>query len=312
MASWYEFEELIGRRWRAWAAGTASYPSCPEAAVDLASLRDSLGVYFHAVGGPRSVVVTTATAAGSGHGLKLRQRLGLAREPMELARRDEEKLILPRRIAYFTDPELNRDLYFWLAAFLAKARPVEPAADPLQADLLALAEAARASRTVADSFPGLEKRYRRLRRALLEIRPRRRLPPMEASLEAVILHLLGGNVALDDTAQRLLSAIAALPGEGFPVSLEGANTAWFSPSATGKVPGESSRRPAGEGSGGRGTFRDRALNEFHAPRRYRPPLPVPLWGRVLSRAPAAGREEEAASEGGPVNEAGEGKRTAGD
>jgi nitric oxide reductase activation protein len=228
MTSWYEFEELVGRRWHRWAAGTASYPSHPEAAAELAPLRDVLGVYFHAVGGPRSLTVTTSSALGSGHRLTLRQRLGLEREPMELARRDEENLVLPGRIAYFPDPDLNRDLYFWLTAYLAEANTVAPARDPLQSDLLALAEAARASRVVADGFPGLGERYGRLRRALLATRPRRRLPAVEASLEAVIVHLLGGDQALDDTAQRMLSAIAALSDESAPLPWEEGRAATFS------------------------------------------------------------------------------------
>lgn len=298
MTSWYEFEELVGRRWHQWAAGTASYPRHPDAAVELESLRNTLGVYFHAVGGERSVAVATATAAGSGHRLTLRQRLGLESEPMELARRDEETLILPRRVDYFDDPGLNRDLYFWLTAFLAEARPVQPVRDPLQNDLLMLAEAARASRAVAEGFPGLEKRYRRLCRALLEARPYRRLPAVEDSLESVILHLLGGGVELDDEARRMLSAVAHLPVEGFPVPLDGMDeAAWFP-------------APAGEKRGRGEPFGDRALAQFEAPRRYRPPLPVPLWGQVYVRGPSHGREEESAEESAPAGDAGEGKRAA--
>ncbi len=307
MTAWYEFEELVGRRWHQWAAGTASYPSHPDAAVELQSLRHALGVYYHAVGGARSVAVSSTTAAGSGHRLTLRQRLGLEREPMELARRDEESLILPRRIAYFDDPGLNRDLYFWLAAYLAEARTVVPAPDPLQSDLLALAEAARASRAVADEFPGLDKRYRRLCRALLEIRPRRRLPPVEESLETVILHILGADVELDAAAQRMLSAVSALPDDGFPIPFDGADDLpWAGPAAAGDNPSLPSVRPDGEG----GSFRDRALAGFRAPRRYRPPLPVPLWGPVVSRPPSSSREEEASREEGAASEAGEGKRAA--
>jgi len=285
MTAWYEFEELVGRRWHAWAARTASYPSHAAAAVELDALRDALGVYFHAVGGPRSLAVTAASAAGSGHRLSLRQRLGLEREPMALARRDEESLVLPPRIDYFDDPALNRDLYFWLAAFLAEARPVEAPGDPLQADLLMLAEAARASGAVADNFPGLEARYRRLRRALLAVRPRRRLPPVEASLEAVIRHLLGAEeVGLDDRAARMLSLLGVL-------SVERAGLPW-------------------EREGGRRLPRDRTLALFQAPRKYRPPLPVPLWGRVLSRPASMAREEEAASEAGAGSGAEAGRHAA--
>jgi len=270
MTAWYEFEEIVGRRWHGWAARAASYPQYPEAAVALNPLRDVLGVYFHGVGGPRSVTLETATAAGSTHRLTWRQRLGLEREPMELARRNEESLILPRRIAYFPDAALNRDLYFWLVAFLAEARPVAVVRDPLQADLLELAEAARASRAVADVFPGLGERYRRLCAALLEARPARRLPAAEASVEAVIRRLLGAGHELDDTAARMLSAIVASPNDASMFAA------------------------------------------FQAPRRYRSPLPVPLWGRVLDRTASTPREAQPPEEGeaGPSAASGEGKRAA--
>ena len=283
MTSWYEFEEIVGRRWHRWAAGTASYPDHDDAAVELAPLRDCLGVYFHAVGGPRSLTVTTQNARGSGHRLTLRQRLGLEREPMQFARRDEENLVLPPRIACFPDPALNRDLYFWLAAYLAEAEPVVPKDDPLQFDLLTLAEAARASRAVAENLPGLAERYDRLRLALLQARPRRRLPPVEASVEAVIVHLLGGGQTLDATARRMLAAIEGFAGKSAP-------------------PG---RCEAGPDASGR-----QAIDEFRAPRGYRPPLPVPLWGRVLVRAPSDGRDEESAAADGAAQATNEGKRAA--
>jgi len=296
MTSWYEFEELVGKRWHHWAARTQSYESFPEAGAELAELRDSLSVYFHAVGGPRSVAVTTATAASSGHRLSLRQRLGLEREPMELARRDEESLVLPRRIEYFDDPDLNRDLYFWLAAFLAEARPVERVRDPLQSDLLELAECVRASRAVTETFPGLQSRYRRLCQALLTVRPHRRLPGTEASLEAVILHLLGAEVEFDEIGRRMLSAVAALPADDVPTGPAGPeeparrDSATEGDSAGGALPraGHSSRNASaasgpGLPSGGRepgseaeDDFRIGAVGAFRAPRKYHPPLPVPL------------------------------------
>jgi len=271
VTSWYEFEELVGRRWHQWAARTASYEAHSESAIELSALRDTLGVYFHAVGGPRSVTITTATAAGSGHRLKLRQWLGLEREPMELARRDEESLVLPRRIEYFPEAALNRDLYFWLTAFLAEARLAPVVNDPLQQDLLELGEALRASRAVTRSFPGLAARYRVLCRATLSARPRRRLPASEAAVEAVILGLLGARPALNATARAMLAAVESMAG-----GLADAST----------------------------------LDGLTAPRGYHPPLPVPLWGRVLDRGPSEQRDEQAETETGPGNEAGAGKHAA--
>jgi nitric oxide reductase NorD protein len=148
---------------------------------------------------------------------------------------------------------------------------VRSSRDPLQQDLLELAEAARASRAVMDNFPGLETRYHRLCRALRAARPARRLPPVEASLESVILHLLGAAVDMDEDARDMLSAIAALPLGEDAVLVDDRNART------------------------RGTGRTERLfsgGAFRAPRHYHPPLPVPLWGRALQREPSAGREEQ--------------------
>jgi len=243
LTAWYEFEEHVGRWWHRWAASATSYPEHPEAEVRFDCVRDTLAVYFRAMGGGRSLALVNAKAQDSAHRLTLRQRLGLEAEAMERARRDTENVVLPGRLALFPEAVLNRDLYFWLAALLAEIRPLPAPADPLQRDLLEITEAARASEVVCRLFPGLAARYRRLCAGLLEIRPQRPLPPIEADVEALIRHLLGQSDALAS-------------------------------------PGALLRRiSAGE-----------VLARLTAPGRYRPPLPVPLWGHAWthdSTSPAA-------------------------
>jgi nitric oxide reductase NorD protein len=234
---WYELEEIVGRHWDRWASRAASYPRYPEGAVSLDSLGGVLEHYFRALGGPAGLTVTSASARSSGHRLSVRQRLGMERETMALARRDEESLILPARLDCFSDTALNRDLYFWLAAFLSRAQQALPVGDRLQRDVAFIRGAHRVSRELCAELPGLAARYRRLCGALLEIRPVRRLPPTESAMEAAIRRLLGAADALEPRAQMLLDAIT---GRALPVAL---------------------RAPPG----------------------YRPPLPVPLWGRVVQR-----------------------------
>ncbi|MGK7295967.1 MAG: nitric oxide reductase activation protein NorD, partial [Candidatus Wenzhouxiangella sp. M2_3B_020] len=234
MTAWYEVEELVGRWWHRWAASAPSYPEYPEAEVRFDSLRDTLSVFFRAMGGGRSLALVTATARDSTHRLTWRQRLGLQHEPMERARRDVDNVVLPSRLALFPEPSLNRDLYFWLTAFLAEARQLPVPADALQRDLLEITEAARVGEALCERFPGLALRYRRLCRGLLAIRPERELPSAEADVEALIRHLLGGSGALSSPG-ILLRRI----GAGEP------------------------------------------LSSLAAPSGYRPPLPVPLWGRAL-------------------------------
>ena len=52
---------------------------------------------------------------------------------MARAERTEELVLLPPRLDLLPEPALNRDLYLWLTAFLAQARPPDSAADPLRA-----------------------------------------------------------------------------------------------------------------------------------------------------------------------------------
>lgn len=208
MLDFLEVEETVGRFWHRWASGAASYPDHPEAAVTLESLRPMLGIFFRAGGGEQGIEVAAIARRGSTHRLSLRQRLGLDEEDLDQARRDEENLLLPPRLALFPETALNRDLYLWLTAYLAEARPVAMPADPLQADLQRLREARRATRAALARFPGLMERYVRLCGELLAIRPpRKRLPPMEAALESALCAELGAPDPEDGWAASMQCAI---------------------------------------------------------------------------------------------------------
>jgi nitric oxide reductase NorD protein len=211
MPEWLEFEELAGRWWHRWASAATSYPTHPEAAVEFESLRDALAVYFRALGGPASVTLTTARAAGHFHRLSWRQRLGLDQEPMELARFDGEHLILPQRNALFPDTESNRLLYFFQTAFLAFSRLPPATSDPLQQDLLYLAASAEALQTLLRDFPGWRSRYADLAAELIRLRPSRRLPPIEAAVERVIRRVLGENIRPDERSDDLYRAVTEDP-----------------------------------------------------------------------------------------------------
>ncbi|MBA2779680.1 nitric oxide reductase activation protein NorD [Billgrantia kenyensis] len=242
-----ELEEFVGRHWHRWASSAASYQRYPEAAVSMEQMRHVLGVFFRASGGEAGVEVAAIVARSSNHRLSLRQRLGFDDEAIDQARRDEENLLLPPRIDLFPDAELNRDLYFWLVAYLAVAHKPPLQGDPLRDDLARLREAVRARDAALERFPGLAERYRRLSLALLLVRPeRKRLPPMELALEQALRVVLGEELELEGWARAIQCAVQdpSLP-----------------------------------------------LDEFKAPRGYRPPLPVPLWGQVVTLGTGAGRDE---------------------
>jgi nitric oxide reductase NorD protein len=270
MLDFLEVEEFVGRHWHRWAASATSYPDHPDAAVRLESLRPMLGVFFRAGGGEAGVDVAAIAARNSAHRLSLRQRLGLDEEALDQARRDEEHLLLPPRIALFPEASLNRDLYLWLTAFLAEARPVTLSADPLQADLQILHEARRTTRAALARFPGLMERYVRLCGELLLIRPRRKgLPPREADLEVALRAELGAPDPEGEWGQAMQRAIRE---DTFP------------------------------------------MDDFRAPRGYRPPLPIPLWGQAVSLGTrSCGRRDEEDDESiarGSEEEDNHGKRQA--
>ena len=208
MLDWLEFEEKVGRLWHRWASSySASFPDYPEAAVRLETIAAPLAVFFRASGGAAGVAVASVAARTSSHRLNLRQRLGLDEETLNLARLDEENLLLPPKIAFFQEASLNRDLYFWLAALLGVMQPVRSFIDPLRQDISALRQVIAASETVLQEFPGLRARHSRLRRRVLAMRPVRSLPPVEAAIEAVICHLLGASAPLSTDAMRYHNAI---------------------------------------------------------------------------------------------------------
>ena len=190
MWEWLEIEEVTGRLWHRWASRSASWPSFPAAAVSLESLRPVLSVFFRAAGGDPALGLGAVAAEESAHRLSVRQWLGHDRERQVMTRRDGENLLLPAELAVFPEAALNRDLYFWLTAHAACLPPRREVEDPLHRDVLALQDALAGVDLALAQFPGLAPRYRRLAAALLPLRPQRRLPSVEASLEALIVAAL--------------------------------------------------------------------------------------------------------------------------
>ncbi|TAN55091.1 MAG: VWA domain-containing protein, partial [Rhodospirillales bacterium] len=134
--------------------------------------------------------------------------------------RDERSLSLPERIDHFPDARLNRDLYFWLAAYFTQLKaPDAMPADPLLADLDFLGRAAGASRDVLARYPGLAGRYLGLSKALLDLRPKRPLSGAERLVEECVL------LQLQDPAHPVLPPRTSSAPSGYrpflPVPLWG-------------------------------------------------------------------------------------------
>ncbi len=203
----FELEEKVGRFWHRLVGEKHSWPRHPEAAVTLDQVRGQLAVFFRGLGGDRGVAITAASARSSTHRLSWKQRIGMEEERLVVASRDEVSLSLPDSLDHFPEAALNRDLYFWLAAFFAALEPAGPAeADPLRADVAFLLRARRATGRVLEQFPGMARRHAALCAALRTLRPQRPLNGVEVQVEAMVQALLGGPAAPDVAADAVAAA----------------------------------------------------------------------------------------------------------
>lgn len=187
----WEPEESVGKLWHSFVTPLDAPGAFEEAAATLDETRGRLGVLFRGLGGARDVEIKAATPEVSTHRLSWRRALGRTAERMASPSFDGETLRLPERIAAFPEREANVALYLWLAAAAVFAHRPEPEQDPLRADIRALQAAQRMTRDTLAECPGLRRIYAALAIETRERRPERRLPPLEAAVEAAILHLLG-------------------------------------------------------------------------------------------------------------------------
>ncbi len=182
-----EPEETVGNLWHDWASRSAG-PT--EAAVDFEPLRPSIAALFRALGGAPATEIVAAPAATPGHRRPL--ELGARPEMTHVADFSGERLRLPPVIDAFSTRELNRAAHLWLAALAACARPPEPEADPLRADLAELAALAAATRAALRLCPGLASAWAVMAAETRAARWRGPLPGAEAEVEALVSRVLGG------------------------------------------------------------------------------------------------------------------------
>lgn len=181
-----EYEEQFGRLWDRLVGGRPSWPRFPHAAVALEPERRRLAVLFRGMGGDPGLDLVAGTAGLSDHRLRLRQKLGMSEERLPRTERTAELVLLPPVLDFLPTAALNHDLYVWLIAFLAGAKPVEKRDDPLQGDVAYLRWTNSRTDAVLREFGGLRERYARLAASLVALRPARRLPPVEAEIEAAV------------------------------------------------------------------------------------------------------------------------------
>jgi nitric oxide reductase NorD protein len=192
MFEFLEMEETVGKAWHRLVGGAATYPRHPDQAVALAEIVGRLAVMFRGCGGEAGVQIAGTAARKFQHRLGWRQRIGLGEERLEQPGRDGATLFLPERISLFPNAELNRTLYFWLAAWFSVV-PVSSIGelDPLRRDLTILRRARTTTLATLAQFPGLVRDHTALCAAFALARPVRPLPGLERQVEAIVLAALG-------------------------------------------------------------------------------------------------------------------------
>ncbi len=152
-------EELVGKIWHrlVWGQSQVEFDS---ARVTLNDCIDQLAPYYRALGGDTGIQIEAATPRRFKIQRRFLQRLAGSHQYFSVSWQDQRSLRLPKSIALFPDAELNKYLYFWLAA-LAARRPTlnHWFGDNQQACLQLLQD-----------YPGLKKRYASLAEATLVVR----------------------------------------------------------------------------------------------------------------------------------------------
>ena len=194
-------EEWVGRQWHRFISRAADQQHAA-AAVHLPQMQRAIGMLFRAAGGATTVRLAPACEARVGGPRGWLQRVAGSGTHAATGRLEPDALSLPPVIAVFTQAELNRALYLWLAALAAQ---VQPTGDWL-------ADNQRATAAALRQFPGLRERNAQLLQAQLALRPDvATLRGALANAEALVQRALRG--------EPLPAPHAVQPGDVAPVWL---------------------------------------------------------------------------------------------
>ena len=202
----FEPEELIGKFWAKRISGQTSYHHYTENAVKFEDISQALKIYFRALGGDAGLELSAAIAKSKSHRLSLKMKIAMDEEKLEDASIDDENLILPSNIDFFDDKNLNRKLYFWLAAFMVHIKsPAKniPTSGYL-GDLYIIRNNLIATKSVLEDFPGLKSSYKILAAKIATARPKLNLPTEEKLVEEILLAILTNSKPNSINAQKLL------------------------------------------------------------------------------------------------------------
>ena len=157
--------EWLSLFWHSLLLGLAGRLRHPHEAVRLEGHALSLDLHYHVLGGN----LTQRVTADEGRQSALKPSTHAGKDLM--AWLDREQIHLPRSVNRYASVALKRDLYFWLAAYLAMDRPLD-GAEHLQTGVRHLLQGVATSARILRHYPGLTRRYERLCAAELAQRQR--------------------------------------------------------------------------------------------------------------------------------------------
>lgn len=307
MLEFLELEETVGRAWHRLVGDTRSWPRHAEHAVNLADIKSQLAVCFRAFGGEPTLQIQKSRRQISSHRLRFRQVVGLGEERSDHPSWDGSAIHLPASIDIFDDERLNRDLYFWLAAYIAMAAiPSCKVTDAMLSDIARIETGRENAARVVDIFPGMYPRYLRLSEAILACRIRGRLPKAERQVEDYLRFALAfplGSRLPDLVRPRGDKAPAGyLPMLPVPI--------W--PDFTGRAEAQKSDRedlPSEGGEAGPARSSHQAVRKKDADDRRRDPFILNRFEKILAMAemvnvdrPTDDREEDDAGAADELDE----------
>lgn len=174
-------EEWVGGLWHKYITRKAS-TEYVEAAVHFSDVGHAVGMVFRALGGDAIKRVEAASDRDYIVRRSFLQKIAGENQQISLAWQDEDSLRLPETLAVFPTPELNHDLYIWLAVLAAqhngKFRHWAIDNQQLVVDVL-------------DQYPALKPRYERLAAAFISSRTdHSKRPKSERIMEDAIIQAI--------------------------------------------------------------------------------------------------------------------------
>ena len=175
-------EEWVGEKWHNYIVDKST-KTHPNAKVKLEDYKRHLTIFFRAMGGDKSFTIENTSAIKHGGYQRFLQKIAGLGDKTELAHFGSEQLYLPEQISYFSDKNLNKDLYIWLTA-IASIR-VEQSADYW------IIRNQKLTQTILTSWQGLQTKYDSIVKAHIANRlPLDKLPLDLHATETTILESL--------------------------------------------------------------------------------------------------------------------------